>query len=118
KVPEIHYIGDNVWAHISFDDFRFHEERPKYLNELHPHDVVILPERDVIKYAGLSGTEAVKAMTLPEGFSMQLGAAEPDITKPITFTQDDRGRLWVVEAQTYPVRSKEGKGRDRILIFE
>src|SRR3546814_73393 len=29
KVPEIHYIGDNRWSHISFDDFRFHHERPK-----------------------------------------------------------------------------------------
>ena len=31
---------------------------------------------------------------------------------------DDRGRLWVAEAYTYPIRAAEGKGRDRILIFE
>lgn len=118
KVPEIHYIRDNVWAHIAFDDFRFHRERPKFRNELRPEDIVILPARDIVKYAGLSGTEAAKAMTVPEGFSVQLAAAEPAIVKPIAFTQDDRGRLWVVEAQTYPVRAEEGKGRDRILIFE
>ncbi|HYH57509.1 MAG TPA: hypothetical protein VD772_12910, partial [Anseongella sp.] len=118
KVPEIHYIGDNVWAHIAFDDFRFHRERPRYMNELRPEDVVILPARDIVKHAGLSGTEAAKAMTVPEGFTVQLAASEPDITKPIAQALDDRGRLWVVEAQTYPVRAEEGKGRDRILIFE
>jgi putative membrane-bound dehydrogenase-like protein len=31
---------------------------------------------------------------------------------------DYRGRLWVVEAHTYPVRAAEGEGKDRILIFE
>ena len=31
---------------------------------------------------------------------------------------DDRGRLWVAEAYTYPIRAPEGKGKDRILIFE
>ncbi|MBX2920834.1 MAG: hypothetical protein KF746_01480 [Chitinophagaceae bacterium] len=118
KVPEIHYIGDNVWSHIAFDNFRFHKEQPKYKNQLRPEDIVILPARDIVPHAGLSGPEAVKAMSLPEGFSVQLGAAEPDIVKPIAFALDDRGRLWVVESQTYPVRAEEGKGRDRILIFE
>ncbi len=118
KVPEIHYVSDNRWAHIAFDNFRFYKERPKYFNELRPDDIVILPARDIVPHAGLSGKEAVKAMTLPEGFSVQLAASEPDILKPIAFAQDDRGRLWVVESQTYPVRAEEGKGKDRILIFE
>ena len=118
KVPEIHYIGDNRWSHISFDDFRFHKERPEYLRELKPSDIIILPERDIVANAGLSGEEAVKAMTLPEGFSITLAAAEPEITKPIAMAMDDRGRLWVVESHTYPVRAEEGKGEDQILIFE
>ncbi|MBX3254613.1 MAG: hypothetical protein KF862_10775 [Chitinophagaceae bacterium] len=118
KVPEIHYIGDNVWSHIAFDNFRFHKEEPRFLNALKPEDIVILPARDVVPHAGLSGADAVKAMTVPEGFSVQLAASEPEIVKPIAFALDDRGRLWVVESQTYPVRAEEGKGRDRILIFE
>lgn len=118
KMPEIQYVRDNIWAHIAFDDFRFHDIRPRFYNELRPEDIVILPARDIVKYAGLSGTEAAAAMTVPEGFSVQLGASEPQIVKPIAFAQDDRSRLWVVEAQTYPVRAEEGKGRDRILIFE
>ena len=57
-------------------------------------------------------------MTLPEDFEITLAAAEPDIVRPISFTLDARGRLWVVEAHTYPVPAAEGKGKDRILIFE
>jgi putative membrane-bound dehydrogenase domain len=117
-MPEIPYVGDNPWAHISFDDFRFHDERPTYSNELRPDDVIILPPRDVVPNAGLSGPDAAKEMDAPEGFSVTLAAAEPDIVRPIAFTIDDRGRLWVVEAHTYPVRAPEGKGKDRILIFE
>src|SRR3712207_9554221 len=35
-----------------------------------------------------------------------------------SFTIDTRGRLWVAEAHTYPVRAPEGQGKDRVLIFE
>ena len=31
---------------------------------------------------------------------------------------DDRGRVWIAEAYEYPRRAEEGKGRDRILVFE
>jgi putative membrane-bound dehydrogenase-like protein len=73
---------------------------------------------DAVKHAGLSPEEAVKAMTLPEGFSAKLFAGEPDVHQPVGFCIDDRGRLWVAEAYTYPIRAKEGEGRDDILIFE
>ena len=45
-------------------------------------------------------------MTVPKGFTVKVAAAEPDIVKPIAFTIDDRGRLWVAEAHTYPVRAE------------
>ena len=38
--------------------------------------------------------------------------------QPIAFALDDRARLWVAEAYTYPRRAPEGQGKDRILIFE
>jgi putative membrane-bound dehydrogenase-like protein len=82
----------------------------------------------------LSPQEALKKFTAPEGFSVDLIAAEPDIVQPIAFCWDARGRIWVVEAKTYPTR--RGKppagdsakpteeqlkdifgGEDRILIF-
>jgi len=118
QVPDIAYIGDNIWAHIAFDDFRFHDIRPTYPNEFKPDDVVILPPLDPVENSGLSGPDAAKAVIVPDGFSVTLAASEPDIVRPIAFAMDDRGRLWVVEAHTYPVRAEEGKGQDRILIFE
>ena len=40
------------------------------------------------------------------------------MVRPIAFTLDDRGRLWVAEAHTYPLRAADGAGKDRILILE
>ncbi len=114
----IPYIGDDIWAHINFDEFLFHAELPGFSNELKPEDIIVLPPLDYVPHAGLSGEEAAKSMTLPEGFSVTLAASEPDVIRPICFTIDSRGRLWVAEAHTYPVRAAEGKGKDRILIME
>ena len=70
----------------------------------------MLPPLDPVLNAGLSGLEAAKAMTLPKGFKITLAAAEPDVVRPIAFTLDARGRLWVVEAHTYPVPAPAGQG--------
>ena len=77
-----------------------------------------MPPMDPVMHAGLSAADAPKAMTVPKGFKVTLAAAEPDVIRPIAFTIDDRGRLWVAEGRTYPVRAPEGQGRDRILILE
>ena len=117
-ISQIPYIADDKWAHINFDEFLFYPSRPDFPNELKQKDIIILPPLDPVLHAGLSGTEAAKVMTLPKGFKITLAAAEPDIIRPISFTIDARGRLWVVEGHTYPVPAPEGQGRDRILIFE
>ncbi|RYY33987.1 MAG: dehydrogenase, partial [Sphingobacteriaceae bacterium] len=117
-ISQIPYIGNDAMAHINFDDFLFYTERPNFPNELKQQDIIILPPLDVVKYAGLSGDSAAKVMTVPDGFKVTLAASEPQIIKPIAFTIDWRGRLWVVESHTYPVRAPEGQGRDKIFIFE
>ena len=53
----------------------------------------------------LSPKEAVQKMTLPVGFSVDLLAAEPGLVQPIAFCWDERGRIWVVEGNTYPTRA-------------
>ncbi|MEX2578175.1 MAG: PVC-type heme-binding CxxCH protein [Verrucomicrobiales bacterium] len=68
--------------------------------------------------SGLSPEEALARIEVPDGFSVDLIAAEPDVTQPIAMCFDARGRLWVVEGHTYPVPAPEGEGKDRILIFE
>jgi putative membrane-bound dehydrogenase-like protein len=112
------YLKENPWAHISFDQFRFHDTRPFFPTEITPSEVSTLPPMDPVKHAGLSPTEAAQAMSLPPGFTARVAASEPDVVRPIAFTIDDRGRLWAVEAHTYPIRAKDGQGRDRILILE
>ncbi len=78
----------------------------------------LIQEADSVSFAGLAPEAAAKAATVPEGFTLKLFAGEPDVRQPIAFCLDDRGRLWVAEAYTYPVRAAEGQGKDRILIFE
>jgi putative membrane-bound dehydrogenase-like protein len=117
-ISQIPYIGDDIWGHINFDDFLFYATRPNFSNELKKEDIIILPPLDPIVNSGLSGLKAAEAMTTKNGFSVKLAAAEPDIIRPISFTIDARGRLWVVEAHTYPIRAAEGQGKDRVLIME
>jgi putative membrane-bound dehydrogenase-like protein len=65
----------------------------------------------------LSPAEAVKNMTVPPGFSVEVVASEPDIVNPVAMTFDDRGRIWITESLEYP-RSAPGPGRDRIKVLE
>lgn len=66
----------------------------------------------------LSGLDAAKHMTVPEGFHVQLAAGEPEVHQPVAMAFDHRGRLWVAEAYTYPKRAPEGQGIDKIIILE
>ncbi|AMV39172.1 PVC-type heme-binding CxxCH protein [Planctomyces sp. SH-PL62] len=100
------------WGHINFDDFTLWESKPQGETRQ------TLPSADAFLHAGLSPEDAARAMTGPPGFKVDLLAGEPDVVQPIAFTLDHRGRLWVVESYTYPIRLPEGQGKDRILIFE
>ena len=65
----------------------------------------------------LSPAEAIKKMQVPEGFRVELVAAEPDLMNPVAMAFDERGRIWVTESFEYP-RHEPGPGRDRIKIME
>ncbi|MCM8542024.1 MAG: c-type cytochrome [Lentisphaeraceae bacterium] len=73
-------------------------------NDQNPADKTISPQ------------ESLKKITVPEGFKVTLFAGEPDISQPIAFTFDNRGRLWVVQNFSHPFYKKVG--HDTILIFE
>ena len=112
------YLRENPFAHINFDHFTFFEQRPSFPNEILPSEIETLPGWDEVTHAGLSAEDAAAAMAVPEGFSVTLAASEPDVVRPIALALDDRGRVWIAEARTYPERAPEGEGNDRILIFE
>jgi glucose/arabinose dehydrogenase len=82
------------------------------------------PKKEVIPHAqdkppgpALSPEEALAKMKVPEGFTVELVAAEPDVVNPVAMTIDERGRFWITESFEYP-RHSAGPGRDRIKILE
>lgn len=114
-----HQIGH--WGHINFDDFRFHASKPEFKNAIDPDAVrkqFEMPSIDQVLFAGLEPQAAADAMTLPDGFRAHIFASEPDVTQPIAFCLDERGRVWVAEGHQYPHRAEGDIGKDRIVILE
>ncbi len=68
----------------------------------------------------MSPQEAAASIQLPEGFAVDLFAAEPEVQQPIGMAWDSRGRLWVAENYTYAEAAMnfDRKLSDRILIFQ
>ena len=64
--------------------------------------------------------DALKGISLPDGFRVQLSAAEPDVQQPIAMAWDSRGRLWLAECYTYAESrvNFDMQLKDRILIIE
>ncbi|MEZ6102426.1 MAG: c-type cytochrome [Pirellulaceae bacterium] len=107
-LPDI-VLGGMVGSHVLIHRAKDVDERQ--WNEAQPRP------RAALK-AGLSPDEAARHMTVPDGFQVQLAAGEPQVHQPVALTIDERGRVWVAEAYTYPNRAPEGDGRDRIVILE
>jgi putative membrane-bound dehydrogenase-like protein len=67
----------------------------------------------------LTPRESMQYIQAPAEFTVELFASEPDIVKPISFSFDERGRLWVIESVDYPNQELGGGlGNDRIKILE
>ena len=73
--------------------------------------------QDRLPNAPRTPAEAIREMTVPDGFRVEVVAAEPDIVNPVSMTFDERGRIWITESLEYPRRSP-GPGRDRVKILE
>src|SRR5690606_36189146 len=52
----------------------------------------------------LTPDEAVKSMTLIDGYRANVWASEPMMTQPMAFCWDDRGSMWVAENRDYESR--------------
>jgi putative membrane-bound dehydrogenase-like protein len=67
----------------------------------------------------LSVKGSLERTQVPIDLRLELFASEPEITKPIAFAWDERGRLWVAETRDYPHGVKAGgQGNDSIKICE
>ncbi|MFN5950650.1 MAG: PVC-type heme-binding CxxCH protein, partial [Pirellulaceae bacterium] len=66
-----------------------------------------------------SGDETIAGFDCPDGFSVDLFAAEPMVRQPIGCAWDDSGRLWIAENETYSERQVNFHPdlKDRIVIL-
>src|SRR5262245_4904179 len=80
-------------------------------NERPPHG------QDKVPGPALTPEQAIKAMKVPDGFSVELVASEPDLINPVAMTFDEKGRIWVTESVEYPRRAK-GPGKDKVKVIE
>jgi uncharacterized protein len=110
----LHAVPDDArkcWDELKMPDLRYEDGHniPNYENR-NPAPKFQLP---------FTAAESMKFIQVPAGFSLELFASEPDIVKPISFTFDERGRMWVIEAINYPNDVRNGEaGDDRIKIAE
>lgn len=84
---------------------------------LYAQKAVIPHAQDRPPGPALSPAEAIQKMTVPEGFSVEVVAHEPDIMNPVAMAIDEQGRFWITESFEYP-RREPGPGKDRIKILE
>ncbi|MHC4876965.1 MAG: PVC-type heme-binding CxxCH protein [Planctomycetota bacterium] len=67
----------------------------------------------------LAPEDELRSMSVPDGFEVQLVAAEPDIAKPMNLAFDVRGRLWVTDSVEYPIAAPPDRaGRDTIKVID
>jgi|TARA_B110000037_G_scaffold17525_2_gene18198 mono/diheme cytochrome c family protein/glucose/arabinose dehydrogenase len=68
------------------------------------------------------GEDAVKDLTTPEGYKVELFASEkdfPNLANPMQVSFDNKGRLWVATMPTYPhYRPGDPLPDDKLLIYE
>ena len=70
----------------------------------------------------LYGDDAVKSLTVPAGYKVELFASEkefPNLANPMQLSFDNKGRLWVAVMPTYPhYRPGDALPNDKIIIYE
>ena len=102
-------INPEDWAKIpvseEFDYSMIYYNQPGPW-EVGTEEVVIERARQILanprSEGALSPEQALEAFHLPEGFEIELVAAEPLIEDPVNFEFGPDGRLWVVEMGDYP----------------
>jgi putative membrane-bound dehydrogenase-like protein len=64
--------------------------------------LALLPAAGPTRGQGYAPDEAVKKMTVADGFAVRLVAAEPTVRQPVAIEFDECGRLWVIQYLQYP----------------
>lgn len=99
---------------VRFRNFRLEQHPDGKLRTL----AMMFEPKHAVAEKGLVPDQAVRSMTVPAGFKVSLIASEPAVKQPVAMAIDHRGRLWIAEAFSYPVRRPDAEAHDRILILE
>ncbi len=110
----IHALASGKKADLTVDDSKTHVLPPVPTN----YQPSVKNGSDQFLY----GEEAVKSLTVPEGYKVELFASEKEfnnLANPIQISFDNKGRLWVAVTPTYPhYRPGDALPNDKILIYE
>jgi mono/diheme cytochrome c family protein/glucose/arabinose dehydrogenase len=110
----IHAIASGKTTNVSVDDSKTHPLPPV------PSNYAPSNKNGNPKY--LYGQEAEKALTVPEGYKVELFASEKEfsnLANPVQMAFDNKGRLWVATMPTYPAyRPGDALPNDKIIIYE
>ncbi|MGI9174060.1 MAG: PVC-type heme-binding CxxCH protein, partial [Rhodothermales bacterium] len=60
----------------------------------------------------------LEMLRVPEGYEINLFAAEPMIAKPVQMNWDEHGRLWVASSTAYPQVVPGQTPNDKIIVLE
>ncbi len=63
----------------------------------------------------LSPQDSMRSIRVPEGYRLELAAAEPEIRDPVAMSFDENGRMFVVEMCDYSEQETESLGAIRLL---
>jgi putative heme-binding domain-containing protein len=77
-----------------------------------------LAQRDLKNIPTPDPEEERKTFVVPEGFEVNLYAADPLLAKPIQMNFDAQGRLWIASSEVYPQIKPGQAATDKILVLE
>lgn len=88
---------------------------------LNPQEIAALEKFKQPATPPLSAEDELATISVMDGFRLELAAAEPLVTAPVTSTFDEQGRLWVVEMNGYMPNADgthEDEANGNIVILE
>ncbi len=103
-----------------FNDVSLTEQWGRYSGQGGTWALWGLAQREGREAEFLTPERAVKTMTVPEDFAVNVFASEPMMTQPMAFCWDDQGRLWIAENRDYETRGSGFSrfGDSRVSILE
>src|SRR5688500_8428144 len=123
KIPEgeLEIIKHQIVVYTgALDDVELTETWGRYTGQDNTYALWQVAQREGREAKFLTPDEAVKSMTLKDGYRANVWASEPMMTQPMAFCWDDRGRMWIAENKDYESRGHgfSNAGDSRILILE